>query len=146
MLAINKGVVALRPDWFISFVPNGGNVDQYLPAAVAAHRAGLKVLYGQQFYDAVVSRGAARDRIDQAIKAGLPADRIYVAMMNWLSGASSFGPDHYWDTGTCVANMQAFLAEWPTLAGAAYWEAGRAKTPDNASYPDRMGTVLGILL
>jgi hypothetical protein len=144
-LAINMGVTALRPNWIIGFVPHGGNVDQYLPVAVATVKAGMRVQYGQQFYEATVSYNDAHWRIQQAIAAGIPVKSIYIGMMNWVQGWSDAAPDHFWDVNTCVSNMQRFLAEWPALLGAAYWEAGRiARSQDSATYPDRVGTVLGL--
>lgn len=105
----------------ITFVPNGGNVGTYLPAAVACHAAGALDEYGQQFYDAVVSVGAAAGRIQEALNAGLPISKISVGMM---VGSETI----YWDNAEARSNMQSLMGQFPGLQRAYLWEASRAGT------------------
>jgi len=105
----------------ITFVPNGGNVSQYLPAAVACQSAGVLDEYGQQFYDAVVSVGAAAGRIQEAINAGIPVSKISVGMMI-ASDAQ------HWTNAQCYSNMQSLMSQFPGLQRAYLWEASRSGT------------------
>lgn len=112
-------------DFAITMVPNGGNVDTYLPAAVEMHKAGALDNYGQQFYDSEVSLSAAKGRIDQAISSGLPASKISVGMMN-PPGSVTNG---YWDNSTCVTNMTA-IRDTYGIHKAYYWWAARTGMAD----------------
>ena len=105
----------------ITFVPNGGNVGQYLPAAVACQNAGVLDEYGQQFYDAVVSVGAAAGRIQEAINAGIPVAKISVGMM-------IANDAQHWTNAQCYSNMQSLMGQFPGLQRAYLWEAARAGT------------------
>ena len=109
-----------------TMVPNGSNVNQYLPVAKALQDAGLLDEYGQQFYDAVVSKEAALGRIDQAIAYGIPENKISIGMM--VGGA-----DVYWTVQECIANVTWIKQQRPNLKGGYLWEAGRAGTADWAS-------------
>jgi hypothetical protein len=117
----------------ITFVPNGGNVSTYLPAAVACHQAGALDSYGQQFYDAVVSVDAAAGRIQEAINAGIPVSKMSVGMM---IGTSSI----YWTNAVCRANMITLRSRFPGLQRAYLWEAARAGT---AQWATDMASVIG---
>lgn len=116
----------------ITMAPNGSNIDQYRPIAVALHNAGALDMIGQQFYDAVVSQAAMMGRLDQLRAAGIPENKIAVGMM---VGAA----DTYWTVDECIANVNAAKAKYPGLRGGYLWEAGRAGTADWAS---RVGTIL----
>lgn len=109
-----------------TMVPNGSNVDQYLPVAKALQDAGLLDEYGQQFYDAVVSKEAALGRINQAIAYGIPENKISIGMM---VGSA----DVYWTVQECIANVTWIKQQRPNLKGGYLWEAGRAGTGDWAS-------------
>lgn len=117
----------------ITFVPNGGNVSQYLPAAVACHNAGALDSYGQQFYDAVVSVDAAAGRIQEALNAGIPISKMAVGMM---IGSTS----NYWTNAQCRANMITLRSRFPGLQRAYLWEAARAGT---ALWASDMQSVIG---
>ena len=120
------------PAFAQTMAPNGSNVSTYLPIAVALHQQGLLDAYGQQFYDAVVSKEAANGRIDQAIAAGLPESKITVGMM---VGSTSV----YWTVDQCVTNVTWLKSQHPGLRGGYLWESGRAGTADWAS---RIGNLL----
>ena len=118
------------PNFAITMAPNGSNIGQYLPIAVALHQAGNLTRIGQQFYDAVVSKEAALGRIDQAVAAGIPVEKYLVGMM--VGGA-----DTYWSVDECLANVTFIKAKYPTIGGVYLWEAGRAGTAD---WANRLGT------
>jgi chitinase len=135
---ISADVVAIsqalhdRYGWKVSFAPNGGNVDRYLPTAVTCQAAGILSTYGQQFYDAPVTLGAAMSRVDQAVAAGIAPSRITVGCM--------VGPDaSHWTVDQCATNVGGIRAKYSDLAGAYLWEAGRAGTTDWAT---RIGALL----
>jgi hypothetical protein len=117
----------------ITFVPNGGNVTQYLPAAVACHQAGALDEYGQQFYDAPVSLSAAMGRISQAIGAGIPQSKMSVGMM--IDSDSN-----HWTNAQCRGYMASIRQTYPGIVKAYLWEAQRAGT---ALWVSDMQAVIG---
>ena len=116
----------------ISFAPNGSNVEEYLAAAVACQNAGCLDSYGQQFYDAPVSENAALGRINEAISAGIPANKITVGMM--IANDSS-----HWTNQQCVDNYTQLKAAVPGLNGAYLWENSRAGT---AQWAQQVGALV----
>lgn len=124
---------ALRgPNFAITMAPNGSNIDQYRAIAVELHKQGLLDMIGQQFYDAVVSPGAARGRIDQLTAAGIPDSKIGVGMM---VGSA----DTYWTVDECLNALRYIKQTHPGIRGGYLWEAGRAGTTDWAT---RVGALL----
>lgn len=115
-----------------TMVPNGSNVSQYLPVAKALQDAGLLDEYGQQFYDAVVSKEAALGRINQAIDYGIPENKISIGMM---VGSA----DVYWTIQECLDNVTWIKQQRPNLKGGYLWEAGRSGT---ASWASQVGALL----
>lgn len=109
-----------------TMVPNGGNVSQYLSVAKNLQDAGLLDEYGQQFYDAVVSKEAALGRIDEAISYGIPENKISIGMM--VGDA-----DTYWTVQECIDNVTWIKQQRPNLKGGYLWEASRPGTPEWAS-------------
>lgn len=105
-------------DFAITMAPNGGNVSQYLPAAVALYRAGALDHYGQQFYDSPVSLAAARGRIAEALGAGLPQSVMGVGMMTTSSGA---GDANHWSLAQCRTYMADIRATWPGITKCYLW-------------------------
>lgn len=105
----------------VTFVPNGGNVSQYLPAAVDCYRAGVLDEYGQQFYDAPVSLSAAKGRINEAIGAGIPESKISVGMM-------IANDANHWTNDQCRTYMASIRADHPGITKAYLWEASRSGT------------------
>jgi hypothetical protein len=140
VLAIDTALQKKFSNWVISYVPNGGNVGQYLPVAIASLKVGNNVIYGQQFYDTEVSVGGAEGRIKEAISAGIPASRIYVGMMNPDPRETASLNLKRWTVEQCVSNMTYLLGRYPLLGGA-LWEAGRKDSP---RYAVEVGKVLGI--
>jgi hypothetical protein len=116
-----------------TMAPNGSNVGTYLPIAVALHREGLLDAFGQQYYDAVVSKEAAQGRIEEAIGRGLPEELITIGMM--VGSANT-----YWTVEECVANVAWLKAKHPRLRGGYLWESGREGTTEWAS---QVGALLG---
>jgi hypothetical protein len=110
-------------EFAITMAPNGGNVGQYLPTAVALHRAGALDNYGQQFYDAPVSLAAAKGRISEAIGAGLPESKISVGMM--IASDSN-----HWTNAQCRSYYTDIRNTWPGIRKAYLWEAQRAGTAE----------------
>jgi len=110
-------------EFAITMAPNGSNVGQYLPTAVALHRAGALDNYGQQFYDAPVSLGAAKGRISEAIGAGLPESKISVGMMIGNSA-------NYWTNAQCRSYYTDIRNTWPGIRKAYLWEASRSGTAE----------------
>lgn len=119
-------------DFAITMAPNGSNIDEYLPIALALHEAGNLTRIGQQFYDAVVTKEAAMHRIDQAVAAGVPVEKYEIGMM---VGSEPI----YWTVDTCVDNVNYFKAKYPGIGGGYLWEAKRAGTAD---WADSVGKLL----
>lgn len=117
-----------------TMAPNGSNVSQYLPVAVELHRRGLLAAYGQQFYGSAagVSLSAARGRIAESVKAGIPARLTQVGM--WVGSTQK-----QWTMSTCEANLRAIRAEWDDIGGAYLWSETHAET---AEWARRMAAVL----
>jgi hypothetical protein len=127
ILAICAELRRLRgPNFAITMAPNGSNIGQYLPIAVALHQAGMLTMIGQQFYDAVVSPSAALGRVNEAVRAGIPASKYMVGMMVGTA-------DTYWTVEECLAAYRVIKDAHPSIAGAYLWEAGRAGTSDWAT-------------
>jgi hypothetical protein len=124
---ISKRLKQLRGNNFaITLAPNGSNIDQYRAIAVQLQRANALDMIGQQFYDAVVSKEAARSRIAQLVRAGIPQGKIGIGMM---VGSTA----NYWTVAECVAAVRFIEASYPGLRGGYLWEAGRAGTADWAN-------------
>ena len=107
----------------ITMAPNGSNIDEYLPIALALHEAGNLTRIGQQFYDAVVTKEAAMGRIDKAVAAGIPIEKYEIGMMVG-------GEPIDWTVDTCIRNATYFKAKYPTIGGGYLWEAKRDGTAD----------------
>ncbi len=121
---ISKRLKELRGDKFaITLAPNGSNIDQYRAIAVQLQANGALDMIGQQFYDAVVSKEAAKGRIAQLVAAGIPQSKIAVGMM---VGSA----DVYWTVEECLTVVQFIKATYPGIRGGYLWEAGRAGTAD----------------
>jgi len=130
---ISKRLRQLRGAKFaITMAPNGSNIDHYRAIAVALHRRGALSMIGQQFYDAVVSKEAARGRVDQLVSAGIPRGKIAIGMM---VGTAS----NYWTVSECINAVRFIKARHRSIRGGYLWEAGRAGTADWAR---RMSPVL----
>jgi len=124
---ISKRLKQLRGNNFaITLAPNGSNIDQYRAIAVQLQRGNALDMIGQQFYDAVVSKEAARGRIAQLVRAGIPQSKIGIGMMVGSTG-------NYWTVAECVAAVRFIKASYPGLRGGYLWEAGRAGTADWAN-------------
>lgn len=140
VLAINQALIKAHPDWRISFAPNGSNVDAYLPVAVETYRSITRnVVYGQQFYDAVVTWGAAAGRINAAINAGLPPGVLLLGMMNPMSNEPAATQAKRWTVEVCAGFIRSALQSWKGFGGAYVWEAGRQR---NADYAIQVGSAL----
>lgn len=130
VLAISQ---AAHDRWglMVTMAPNGSNVGAYLPVAVELHKRGLLAGYGQQFYDAPVSLDAARGRVAEAVRAGLPVPVIQVGMM--------VGSDaSHWSLDACAVNAAALAREFPGI-GAYLWSETHAEVAEWAS---RVGAAL----
>jgi hypothetical protein len=135
VLAFAAGCKAIfGPNFHVTMVPNGSNISQYLPVAVALHNAGNLDAFGQQFYDAPVSLAAAKGRIQEAINAGLPVSKYEVGMM--IANDAS-----HWTNAQCLSYMTDIRNTWPTIKGAYLWENSRAGT---AQWATDIAGVLGI--
>lgn len=107
------------PSWSIGFVP--GDIDLYLRVAARLAKAGALDEYGQQFYDAVVTEQAMMGRLDQAVNAGIPPERISIGMM--------IAPDEkHWSNAVCVERLAAARAKYRGLTKVYLWEGSRAGT------------------
>lgn len=130
VLAFCAGLkAAFGTNFAITMVPNGGNIDTYLPVGVALHNAGNLTKFGQQFYDVNVPLNAAKSRISQAITEGIPVSKYTVGMM------IASDADH-WTNAQCLSYMQSIKADWPTIGGAYLWENSRAGTAQWAADMD----------
>jgi chitinase len=116
----------------ITMAPNGSNVGNYLNIAVQLQKAGALDMYGQQFYDAPVSKEAAKGRVDQAIAAGVPQSKIPIGMM---IGSTS----NYWTVDACVTNVKFIKASYPGIRGGYLWQLGNVGTAD---WANRMASLL----
>jgi hypothetical protein len=90
-------------------------------------------MIGQQFYDAVVSKEAAKGRIDQLVAAGISPSHIGIGMMVGDT-------DHYWTVPESMTAVSYLKAAYPGIRGGYLWEAGRAGTAD---WVTRVGALLG---
>ncbi|MEZ4226948.1 MAG: glycosyl hydrolase family 18 protein [Polyangiaceae bacterium] len=130
---ISKELKAKRGQNFsITMAPNGSNVDEYIPVAVALHQAGALDMIGQQFYDAVVSYGAALGRVNQMANAGIPDDRIGIGMM---VGSA----DTYWTVSECKEAVNFIKGPHAGVRGGYLWEHGRSGTQE---WADQVGALL----
>lgn len=120
-------------DFHITMAPNGSNVDQYLPIAVALNAAGLLTRIGQQFYDVDVSAAQAIDSVQVAIDAGIPAAKYDVGMMLDPAGGK------WWTNEQAVANYRAIKHAYPDIGGTYLWEASR---PGTAQWAADLGSLL----
>jgi len=119
---ISRRLKALRgPNFAITLAPNGSNIDRYRAIAVRLHRVGALDMIGQQFYDAIVSKEAARARVSQLAFAGIPPSKIAVGMM---VGSRNV----YWTVADCVRAVRFVKARFPSMRGGYLWEHGRADT------------------
>jgi hypothetical protein len=124
---ISKRLKQLRGNNFaITLAPNGSNIDEYRAIAVQLQRGNALDMIGQQFYDAVVSKEAAKSRIAQLVRAGIPQGKIGIGMM--VGSAAT-----YWTVAECVAAVRFIKASYPGLRGGYLWEAGRPGTADWAN-------------
>lgn len=98
----------------ITMAPNGSNVSQYLPCAVALYQAGALDHYAQQFYDATVTLAQAKGRISEALAAGLPQSVMGVGMM---IGSDS----RHWTNAQCRTYMADIRATWPGITKCYLW-------------------------
>ena len=121
---ISKRLKQLRGKKFgITLAPNGSNIDHYRAIAVQLHRNGALNMIGQQFYDAVVSKEAAKGRVAQLVGAGIPQRKIAIGMMVGNT-------NNYWTVNECIAAVRYIKARYPKLRGGYLWEAGRSGTSD----------------
>ena len=124
---ISKRLKQLRGRNFgITLAPNGSNIDHYRAIAVQLHRAGALDMIGQQFYDAVVSKEAAKGRVAQLVGAGIPQSKIGIGMM---VGSTN----NYWTVDECIQAVRFIKSSYPGIRGGYLWEAGRAGTSDWAN-------------
>ena len=132
---ISKRLKELRGQNFgITLAPNGSNIDQYRAIAVQLQANNALDMIGQQFYDAVVSKEAARGRIAQLVGSGIPQSKIGIGMMVGNT-------DNYWTVDECIEAVRFIKASYPGIRGGYLWEAGRAGTSDwaNRLYPFLQG-------
>ena len=132
---ISKRLKELRGNNFgITLAPNGSNIDQYRAIAVQLHNNNALDMIGQQFYDAVVSKEAAKGRIAQLVGSGIPQSKIGIGMMVGNT-------DNYWTVDECIEAVRFIKASYPGIRGGYLWEAGRAGTSDwaNRLYPFLQG-------
>ena len=118
-----------------TMAPNGSNIDTYLPVAKALSDRGLLTQIGQQFYEAPVSLGAAKGRIQQLVDGGIPQSQIAVGMMVDAAGGN------YWTLQQCRDNMANIKATWPGITKAYLWEASRSGT---STWVSDMRSIFGI--
>ena len=113
VLWIAKELDRLRgPAFAQTMAPNGSNVSEYLPVAVALQQAGLLDAFGQQYYDAPVSKEAAEGRVNEAIGKGIPENSITIGMM---VGSD----DRHWTVDECVTNVTWLKGNHSALHGGA---------------------------
>ncbi len=130
---ISRRLKQLRGRGFsITMAPNGSNIDHYRSVAVRLQRAGALSMIGQQFYDAVVSKEAARGRVAELVRAGIAQRRIAIGMM---VGSAS----HYWTVTESATAVRHIKRSFPHVRGGYLWESGR---PGTASWVRRVGALL----
>lgn len=130
---ISRRLKQLRgPRFSITLAPNGSNVDEYRTIAVRLQRAHALSMIGQQFYDAVVSKEAARGRVAELVAAGIPPSRIAIGMM---VGSTS----HYWTVTECAAAVRHIKRTYPNVRGGYLWQSG---SPGTAAWVRRVGPLL----
>jgi hypothetical protein len=137
VVAISKALADGRKDrYLIQFSPPGGDpVTPALQAAVALHRAGYRVQFGQQLYEGKVyiTEDAAIGALRRAITAGLPPSCVVL-------GTMVGGDQRHWTIDVCARVLKAALAEWPGFGGAYLWSEGNVAQDDE--WARRMAAVL----
>ena len=129
-------------DFAITMAPNGGNVSTYLPAAVALHNAGVLDHYAQQFYDSPVSLAAAKQRIQQALSAGLPQSVMGVGMMTTSNGN---GDSTHWSLAQCRTYMADIRSTWPGITKCYIWtEDGHLSSGAISTWVSDMRQIVGL--
>jgi chitinase len=133
VVAVSQRLKSLRgPGFSVTMAPNGSNIDQYRGVAVELQKVGALDMIGQQFYDAVVSKEAAKGRIDQLVASGITQSHIGIGMMIGTA-------DTYWTVDESVAAVSYIKASYPGIRGGYLWESGRAGTAD---WVTRVGALL----
>lgn len=125
-VAACRACAALQPGFLASFVPSGGPpVARYLEAARQVQAAGIPVQFGQQLYDAVVTRKQAIEQTRLAVGV-LGQESVLVGIM--------IGSDEqHWDVTEAADIVSAVLQEYPALGGVYFWEANRAGSDEAAA-------------
>jgi chitinase len=133
VVAISTRLKELRgPGFSVTMAPNGSNIDQYRGIAVELQKVGALDMIGQQFYDAVVSKEAAKGRIAQLVASGITQSHIGIGMMVGTA-------DTYWTVDESIAAVNFIKASYPGIRGGYLWEAGR---PGTADWVNRVGALL----
>jgi hypothetical protein len=133
VVSVSQQLKAARgPGFSVTMAPNGSNVDQYRAVAVELQKVGALDMIGQQFYDAVVSKEAAKGRIDQLVAAGITQAHIGIGMM--VGDA-----DTYWTVPESMTAVNYIKAAYPGIRGGYLWEAGR---PGTADWVTQVGALL----
>jgi hypothetical protein len=124
-VAACRACAAVQPGFLASFVPPGGPpVARYLEAARQVQAAGIPVQFGQQLYDAVVTKTQAIEQTRLAA-AVLGPESVLVGVM--------IGSDaKHWDVNEADVMVGAVLEEFPRLGGVYFWQANIPGT-DEAS-------------
>jgi hypothetical protein len=126
-VAVVKACAATTTGTFVvSFVPSGGPpVARYLEAARQVLALGLPnvvVQFGQQLYDAVVTKRQAIEQTRLAVGV-LGQQQVLVGIM--------IGPDdNHWTVEEAVDIVKGVLSEFPNLGGVYFWEATQPGTPE----------------
>ncbi len=114
-------VQAYGPDFAVSMVPNGGNIDTYLSTGKRLWQGGYLSSFGQQFYDAPMSESAIGHRVSQYLGTGMPISLYAIGMM---IGTDSSHPSEA-TYNTWFTHLQQ---AHPGLDRAYLWELSRSGT------------------
>lgn len=124
VMAVDDELARRMPQVRWTAAPNGTYANAYLPVSAELAKRGRLRYHGQQFYEgpAFISADDVRWRLDQALKAGVPAESLGIGMMV----GSTY---QYWSTDQCQAMYELAVEEFD--AKHAYvWDLPRLGTAE----------------
>jgi hypothetical protein len=124
---------AMGPGFALTLAPTGSSVDYYLEVARRLQRVGALTMTAQQYFDSDVKLDDVVMRVDEAVQAGIPADRVGIGMR--VGDPPDARSVEEW-----LRVLAAVRHRHPGLRGAFLWPTGAATTQE---WADRIGSALG---
>ena len=124
---------AMGPGFALTLAPTGSSVDYYLDVARRLQRVGALTMTAQQYFDSDVKLDDVVMRVDEAVQAGIPADRVGIGMR--VGDPPDARSVEEW-----LRVLAAVRQRHPRLRGAFLWPTGAATTQE---WADQVRSVLG---